>query len=100
MRAQLLDLLMRKLGDESTMALARLNEREEDVGVWIRAASADGRLSVQDPVFAAQQLHSLVKGFAFWPQLAMGQPPLTKREQKQVAEPAADMFFARYERRT
>jgi TetR/AcrR family transcriptional regulator, regulator of autoinduction and epiphytic fitness len=118
---QLLDLVLRKLhalNDENAMALARvaiaagihsperaretvarLSEREEDVTVWIRAAAADKRLDVKDPLFAAQQLHGLVKIFAFWPQVSMGQPPLNKREQKKVATSAVEMFLARYERK-
>jgi TetR/AcrR family transcriptional regulator, regulator of autoinduction and epiphytic fitness len=121
LREQLLDLLMRKLrmlNDDSALALARvaiaagihsperaretvarLNEREEDLTVWIRAASADGRLGVTDVAFASQQLQGIVKGFAFWPQVTMGQAPLNKREQKKVAESAADMFLARYEQK-
>ncbi|PRX31471.1 TetR family transcriptional regulator [Paraburkholderia sp. BL18I3N2] len=118
LRAQLLDLLGRKLrllNDESFLALARvaiaagihsperardmvarLGEREEDLTVWIRAAAADGRLKTDDPLFAALQMQALVKAFAFWPQVTMGQAPLGEREQKQVAESAADMFLARY----
>ncbi len=49
-----------------------------------------------DPVFASQQLQGLVKAFAFWPQVTMGQPRLGQDEQRQVAETAADMFLARY----
>jgi TetR/AcrR family transcriptional regulator of autoinduction and epiphytic fitness len=37
-----------------------------------------------------------VKGFAFWPQVMMGQPSLTADEQKTIAESSADMFLARY----
>jgi TetR/AcrR family transcriptional regulator, regulator of autoinduction and epiphytic fitness len=118
LRTQLTELLMRKLrmlNDESTLALARvaiaagmhsperardtvarLAEREEDLTVWIRAAKADGRVKLGDPVFVAQQVHGIVKAFAFWPQVTMGQPPLNKREQKKVAEAAADMFLATY----
>ncbi len=118
LRAQLLELLSRKLSllnDEAFLSLARvaiaagihsperardmvarMGEREEDLTVWIRAAAADGRLKTSDPVFAAQQLQGLVKAFAFWPQVTMGQPPLTQNEQKNVAESAADMFLARY----
>ncbi|TKC87686.1 TetR/AcrR family transcriptional regulator [Trinickia terrae] len=118
LRAQLLELLMRKLrflNDEAFLALARvaistgirsperaremaarLGEREEDLTVWIRAAAADKRLTTSDPVFAALQLQGIVKAFAFWPQVTMGQPPLSKSEQKKVAEAAADMFLARY----
>ncbi|WP_233809401.1 TetR/AcrR family transcriptional regulator [Paraburkholderia sp. HP33-1] len=118
LRAQLLDLLERKLRlmhDESFLSLARvaiaagihsperaremvarMGEREEDLTAWVRAAAADGRIKTDDPAFAALQLQVLVKGFAFWPQVAMGQVPLDAREQKRIAEAAADMFLARY----
>ena len=118
LRAQLLDLLGRKLrllNGEAFLSLARvaiaagihsperardmvarLGEREEYLTVWIRAAAADGRLKTDNPPFAALQLQALVKAFAFWPQVAMGQAPLSEQEQKQVAESAVDMFLARY----
>jgi TetR/AcrR family transcriptional regulator of autoinduction and epiphytic fitness len=118
LREQLIELLIRKLrliNDEAFLALARvaiaagihsperardmvarLGEREEDLTVWIRAAAADQRLRISDPVFAAHQLQGLVKAFAFWPQVTMGQPPLTETEQQTIAESAADMFLARY----
>ncbi|WP_175924181.1 TetR/AcrR family transcriptional regulator [Burkholderia latens] len=120
LRDQLLALLDRKLrllNDEAFLALARvaigaaihsperardmverMGEREEDVTVWIRAAAMAGRLSAPDPVFAAHQLHGMVKAFAFWPQVTMGQPPLGPQEQQKVAETAADMFLAYYAR--
>jgi TetR/AcrR family transcriptional regulator, regulator of autoinduction and epiphytic fitness len=118
LRPQLLDLLERKLRllhDESFLSLARvaiaagihsperaremvarMGEREEDLTAWVRAAAADGRLKTDDPVFAALQLQGLVKAFAFWPQVAMGQAPLDAGEQKRVAEAAVDMFLARF----
>ncbi|SOE95775.1 transcriptional regulator, TetR family [Burkholderia sp. D7] len=118
LRAQLLQLLLKKLrllNDEAFLSLARvaiaagihsperardmvarMGEREEDLTVWIRAAAADGRLKTPDPVFASLQLQGLVKAFAFWPQVTMGQRTLNKDEQKQVAESAVDMFLARY----
>lgn len=118
LRAQLIDLLGRKLrllNDESFLSLARvaiaagihsperardmvarLGEREEDLTVWVRAATADGRLKTDDPLFAAQQLQALVKGFAFWPQVTMGQAPLGEKARRQVAESTADMFLSRY----
>ena len=120
LRGQLLDLLMRKLrllNDEAFRSLARvaiaagihsperardmvarLGEREEDLTVWIRAAADDGRLAAPDPAFAAQQLHGLMKSFAFWPQVTIGQPPLGDEEQRTVAESAANLFLAYYER--
>jgi TetR/AcrR family transcriptional regulator of autoinduction and epiphytic fitness len=118
LRAQLLQLLLKKLSllnDEAFLSLARvaiaagihsperardmvarMGEREEDLTVWIRAAAADGRLKTSDPTFASQQLQGLVKAFAFWPQVTMGQPPLSVDDQRQVAESAADMFLAHY----
>jgi TetR/AcrR family transcriptional regulator of autoinduction and epiphytic fitness len=77
--------------------VARMGEREEGLTVWIRAAQADGRLKTIAPDFAAQQLHGLLKSFAFWPQVSMGKPGLSPEEQHQVAESALDMFLACYQ---
>ena len=118
LRPQLVELLMRKLrllNDEAFFKLARvaiaagihsperardmvarIGEREEDLTLWVRSAAADGRLKTPDPAFAAQQLHGVVKAFAFWPQVAMGQPPLGEAQQRQIAESSADLFLARY----
>ncbi|MHC9083772.1 TetR/AcrR family transcriptional regulator [Luteimonas sp. RIT-PG2_3] len=76
--------------------LARLGDREEGLTTWVRAATADGRLKTDDPVFAAMQLQGLIKGFAFWPQLSMGQPTLSPERQQQVGASAVDMFLAYY----
>ena len=118
LRAQLLELMwqkMRMLCDASFIDLARvaiaetihsperaqemvarLGDREEGVTLWLRAAAADGKLKLPDPVFAAHQLQGLVKNFAFWPQITMGQPTLPPAVQKQVVESAVDMFLASY----
>lgn len=77
--------------------VARMGEREEGLTVWIRTAQADGRLKVVAPEFAAQQIHGLLKSFAFWPQISMGQPGLSAEEQHRVAESALDMFLACYQ---
>ncbi|MFW9078051.1 TetR/AcrR family transcriptional regulator [Pseudomonas sp. P2757] len=77
--------------------VARMGEREESVTVWIRAAQADGRLKAADPEFAAHQVHGLLKSFAFWPQISMGQPVLDGAMQNTVVEAALDMFLACYQ---
>ncbi len=74
--------------------VARLGEMEEGVTVWIRAAQADGKLKPVDPGFAAHLLQGTLKTFAFWPQITMGQPPLTPAMQTAVTETAVDMFLA------
>lgn len=118
LRDQLLELIAQKfrlLNDEAFVSLARvaiaagihsperahdmvarMSEREEGLTVWIRAAAAAGRLKTKDPVFASHQLQGLIKGFAFWPQITLAQPPLDAAAQKQVAESAVDMFLAYY----
>jgi TetR/AcrR family transcriptional regulator of autoinduction and epiphytic fitness len=77
--------------------VARMGEREESLTVWIRAAQADGLLKPVAPDFAAQQVHGLLKSFAFWPQISMGQPGLSPEMQHTVVESALDMFLACYE---
>lgn len=42
------------------------------------------------------QLQAMVKAFAFWPQLALGQPPLGTTEQQQVMRDCVDMFLGFY----
>lgn len=75
----------------------RLSEKEEGLPQWMRAAQQDGRLRASvDANYAAHQLHGMVKSFAFWPQLAMGQPPLAPAVQQQVLADAVDMFLGFY----
>lgn len=76
--------------------VCRMGEKESGVSVWIRAAIADGRLRQVDPEFAGHQLQGLVKSFAFWPQVTMGQAPLAHAERTRVAESAVAMFLGFY----
>jgi len=118
LREQLLDLVAKKmsmLADRNFLDLARVaiaetihsperaqamvakfGEREEGVTTWIIAAQADGKLKAVDPIFVAHQLQGLLKTFAFWPQITMGQAPLTAEIQRQVVESAVDMFLGYY----
>ncbi|MGL5996375.1 MAG: TetR/AcrR family transcriptional regulator [Pseudomonas proteolytica] len=75
----------------------RLSEREEGFTLWVRAAQEDGRLKPVDPCFAAHQVQSLLKAFAFWPQITLGQPTLDAATQANVIESAMDLFLAGYE---
>jgi TetR/AcrR family transcriptional regulator of autoinduction and epiphytic fitness len=75
---------------------ARMGDKEEGLTVWIRAAAANGRLKTEDPRFASMLLQGMIKGFAFWPQITMGQPVLTAAQRDQVANTATDMFLAHF----
>lgn len=77
--------------------VARLGEKEQGLASWIRAAQADGRLRKVDPSYAAHQLQGLLKAFAFWPQLGMGQKPLSKAEGERLLADCAAMFLSHYE---
>lgn len=79
--------------------VCRMGEKEGGVTAWIRAAIADGKLADVDPDFAGHQLQGLVKSFAFWPQVTLGQPPLGEAESKRVADAAVEMFLGCYGRR-
>src|SRR5687767_2802817 len=116
LREQLLGLAMQKmalLSDDNFLDLARvaiaatihsperaqdmvkrLGQKESGMLAWIRAAQKDGRLKPGDAALAAQQLESLLKGAAFWPQVAMGSPKLAPRAQRQVAAAAVDLFLS------
>ncbi|WCM93289.1 TetR/AcrR family transcriptional regulator [Acidovorax sp. NCPPB 2350] len=76
---------------------ARISEKEQSLPAWIRAAQQAGRLRANvDPLYAARQLMGLLKTNAFWPQLAMGQPPLDEAQQAQVLADMVDMFLGFY----
>lgn len=118
LREQLLELVTQKLrllNDEAFVSLARvaiaatihsperaqdmvqrMEQREENITAWVRAAAKDGRLKLKDPVFAAHQLQGLVKTFAFWPQITLGLPAPSAKERKRIAESAVDLFLAYY----
>ena len=76
--------------------VAKLSAREESINIWIRAEQASGKLKTVDPAFAAYQLQALIKAFAFWPQITMGQPPLSAEMQQRVVDSAVEMFLAQY----
>ncbi|KAF1030945.1 MAG: HTH-type transcriptional regulator RutR [Pseudomonas sp.] len=77
--------------------VSRLSKREEGFTQWVRSAQEDGRLSCTDPAFAAHQIQSLLKAFAFWPQVTLRQPPLDDASQAHAIESAIDLFLAGYE---
>jgi TetR/AcrR family transcriptional regulator of autoinduction and epiphytic fitness len=74
--------------------VARLNEREQGVTAWIRAAQQDGKLKPCDPLFASHMLQGQLKAFAFWPQVTLGQAPLAQVQQQPLLDATADMFLA------
>ena len=64
---------------------------------WLAAAVEDGRLRSMDVTRAAEQLHNLVKGGCYWPQLLGYESGLSRREKKTLADESVAMFLSYYE---
>lgn len=77
--------------------LTELSQNESSLIGWLKQAVADGRLKPMDPEFAAGQLHALIKGMAFWPQISLGQPSPTAEQQQQLIDATIDMFLTYYQ---
>lgn len=76
--------------------VAKLGDKEEGVTAFLRAAQQDGKLKPGDPLFLSHLLQGQLKTFAFWPQVAMGQPPLDDAQQALVVRSAVEMFLNSY----
>jgi len=63
---------------------------------WLQAAVDDKKLVINDVEYASFQLHSLIEGSCFWPQLTGCKPELTSEEKAHVAKETCAMFLARY----
>jgi len=74
--------------------VTKLSEKEEGGAAFLRAAQADGKLKPGDPALMSQLLQGQLKTFAFWPQVAMGQPALDGAQQTAIVALAVDMFLA------
>ena len=63
---------------------------------WLRAAVEDKRLKAMDVQYASAQLHHLLKGCFFWPQL-MGCEEFLPQDQKQyIIQDITRMFLGHY----
>ncbi len=69
-------------------------QRQTGLAGWLQAASADGRLVVDDAEWAADQFFGLIKAFAFWPQLLGAQRPPDNAEQARILDSSVAMFLA------
>ena len=63
---------------------------------WLKAAMDDGRLRHADVNVAFDQLHSLVKGVCYWPQLLGFKPGITADEKRRLADESVAMFLDHY----
>ncbi len=76
--------------------LEKIAEQETAIHRWIKYALEDQRLINLDIEFANQQLHSLIKGSGFWPQLMGLKDVLSSEEIRHISEESAEIFLLRY----
>lgn len=76
--------------------VARLNEKETGLNIWIRAAQQDGRIKPGETLEVGHLMMSPLKTFAFWPQITLGEALLSPARQREVITLAVDMFLCYY----
>lgn len=74
----------------------KVSGQETAIQRWIKVAREDDRLKDIDTEFANNQLHSLIKGNGFWPQLMGMRSELSDEEIEFLANESAEMFLCRY----
>ncbi len=75
----------------------KIASQETTLHRWITAAASDNKLKNVDPAFANSQLHSLIKGQCFWPQLMRLQPELSESDKQYLVQQTVAMFLSHYQ---
>ncbi len=61
--------------DVARATLARAEAGENHLATWLEAATADGRLAVEDATLSAEVFWAMVTGALFWPHVVQGPMP-------------------------
>lgn len=77
--------------------LSRFDKTETALYQWLETAIKKGHLKKIDPSFAINQLHSLIKGNCFWPQLLQIEAIPSLAERQHLADESAAMFLNYYQ---
>lgn len=77
--------------------MERMINQSTNLQKWLQAAIEDNQLKINDIEYASFQMHSLIEGSCFWPQLTGCKPLLTDKEKLIVAKETCQMFLARYQ---
>lgn len=82
--------------DELKEQEAKLSKKDTALFGWLTEQAKSKTLLMQDIELANTQLHSLVKGTAFWPQVLGLKASLSKSEARELAEQTAKLFMSQY----
>ncbi|RLV59441.1 TetR/AcrR family transcriptional regulator [Parashewanella curva] len=75
---------------------AKFQLNETALFKWLAHQQLQQTLSIDNVEQAAEQLHSLVKGQCFWPQLIGIKRNLAPREMQQLSKDTTELFLSRY----
>lgn len=73
-----------------------VRERQAGLVRWLADAADDGRLRLDDPVWACDQFLGMLKTFAFWPQILGGQSVPDTTERARIVDTTVCMFVRHY----
>ncbi len=76
--------------------LARYGASEDSLSKWVRSAAEDGRLSVEDPILAAEVFRSMAAGAFTWPSVYRGAPD--KKAADKLKRELIATFLGRYKK--
>ncbi|MGR6838478.1 TetR/AcrR family transcriptional regulator [Aliivibrio wodanis] len=76
--------------------IEKMSEQETALSRWLQVMMDTQQLSIKDKHKASVQLHSLLKGSAFWPQLVGMRNELSEQEKQELVEDSAMLFLSRY----
>ena len=82
--------------EKARVAYAKFRQNENGLIRWLRHAAQDGRLKIEDATFSAEQFTSLIKAFAFWPQVIADEPAPGEMEREAIVDSAVAMFLNHY----
>ncbi|AIV08179.1 TetR family transcriptional regulator [Vibrio harveyi] len=74
----------------------RMSKQETALHRWLTEHAQNGALKIEDVDVASIQLHNLLKGSAFWPQLMGMCASLTEEESRALAVQTAELFLSHY----
>lgn len=75
----------------------QMSKQETALYRWLIQQSEKNTLKIDDVDLASIQLHNLLKGSAFWPQLTGIRASLTNEESRYLATQTAELFLSHYQ---
>ncbi|EHU9516884.1 TetR/AcrR family transcriptional regulator [Vibrio vulnificus] len=82
--------------EELKAQTSSMSKQDTALYTWLAEQDKNGRLKLESVELARTQLHSLIKGSAFWPQLIGSAEPLTVEQGEALAKNTAALFLSHY----